>query len=563
MTTTATINVKKGTMNSNGTASGASDVSAGKTFPAKGHNNAQGDAQREKGYKGTGKRSKDGVFENKRDQFTRRMEELEAEVAKSRSKLSQLSEQISSIISNESDKGIRGELRTKMQELKAQRSVIEESKIPILNKIKELQQELKSKTEELNATKEKLPYKRTEDIDKKVRDLEHQLESGAVGKLIEEKRMVAEVTKLKKNKKILEALGEEHQVVDQLKREVDATRAKLQEKDRASDAIRDQIRKVAAQLQDLPDDRNARQSKIQGLIAEKEETKKRLDHLQGEKNLCFADFQAAREAHNVWIEQDRLKRDELFKRREIEEEISKLEAEISNLELPPCQDQITECGNLQYYLKVNILKLPLDTCGPAPCSNGHSSTNASVPQVLNVRKVEKDDYVVMKTKLNKSSRENDSLYLLEDQVSSKNKTQKKQATSTNTGSLKLPFWVIAGLEELGVGIVTTVQEVEAAVAKLDQAKRDFEKKQQDQLKQVDDKRSVIQQKLDQQKKRLDNIAAEVAEARAKAAAEAPTKPKETNTASKPSKEQRQQSSWKNKSAVPASQPVEVVAGTTS
>lgn len=499
MTATATINTKKGTMGSRAIATGSTEDSSV-------HDTKQDHSKKEKGYKGSGKRTNDTVYETKREQYLSRMNELDSEIGKGRAKLSHLNEQISNILNRESNKGVRGELLTKIQSLKSQRQSLEEARAPILGKLKDLQHDMKTKQDELATAKEKLPLKRVEDIDKKIMEIEHQLETGSVGKLIEEKRMVAEVTKLKKNRKALEALTNEQRAVDSIKRELDTTRALLNEKEHIINGIRDQIKKVSSELNALPDDKNSKQSKIQSLISEKEETKKRLDHLHGEKNLCYTDFQTAREAHESWMEQDRLRRDEFFKRKEIENEIAKLRSEMENLDLPPCIDQINGCENLQHYLKTNILRVPVATNNITT-----NETNAKVPPVLDARKVEKmdkEEFVPLKKLRDENE---DSLYVLEGHSQKHNK--KKAGTNTNS-TFKLPFWVVAGLEELGVGVVTTLEQVEDAVNKLDQVKHEFEKKQHEQLKTVDDKRDDIQNKIQQQQKRLENIASEVAEARA-------------------------------------------------
>lgn len=500
MTVTATINIKKGTI-------GPREIVTGSTEDSSVFDTRQDPSfKKEKGYKGSGKRTNDTVYETKRNQYLSRMNELDSEIAKSRAKLSQLNEQISNILNRESNKGARGELLTKIQSLKSQRQSLEEVRAPILGKLKDLQYEMKAKQDELAVAKEKLPLKRVEDIDKKVMEIEHQLETGSVGKLIEEKRMVAEVTKLKKNRKALEALTNEQRAVDNIKRELDTTRAVLNEKEHTINEIRDQIKKVSSELNALPDDKNSRQSKIQSLITEKEETKKRLDHLHGEKNLCYTDFQAAREAHELWTEQDRLRRDEFFKRKEIENEIAKLRSEMENLNLPPCIDQINECENLQHYLRTSILRIPTATNRIATSEN-----NTKVPPVLDARKVEnmdKSEFVPLKKLRDENE---DSLYVLEGH--SQKHGKKKTGTSTNS-TFKLPFWVVAGLEELEVGVVTTLEQVEDAVTRLDQVKHEFEKKQHEQLKTVDDKRADIQNKIQQQQNRLENIASEIAESRA-------------------------------------------------
>lgn len=88
-----------------------------------------------------------------------------------------------------------------------------------------------SQGDALKNSKDKLPFKTLKELDDHVKALESQLGSGRITQLSEEKRIVAEISSLKKHRKTLDGLGSQQSSVSADRVGLDTLRAQLTELD--------------------------------------------------------------------------------------------------------------------------------------------------------------------------------------------------------------------------------------------------------------------------------------------------------------------------------------------
>ena len=121
--------------------------------------------------------------------------------------------------------------------------------------------------DDLQAARDKLPYKRVEDVDRLLEQFDAELTSGQL-KLIDEKRVVAEMSKLRKARKQIESFNGDSSMVD-LKENIDVLRANMNEKDSEIKTIQDQLNSLHDELGKMSSSMSTAQNNIKALFAEK------------------------------------------------------------------------------------------------------------------------------------------------------------------------------------------------------------------------------------------------------------------------------------------------------
>ena len=404
-----------------------------------------------------------------------------------------MNEEIRNLTTNDGNNAAREELRTKITALKGEKEKIRAQKEPIYQKLVATQEALKAKVDDLHTSKDKIQFKKPEDIDRKIAQLEEQIESGSL-KLIEEKKNVAEISKLRKARRELDSFSGQESTIGDLKKAADQYRVILAEKDRDLRVFDEQLKSVNSELTQLSSTRSANQGKIKALTQERDGVRKQMDRLYETKNQAYEEFQKAQAAHRIWMQAENVKWEENHVRKEIDQAIRDLEFELKKLEMPASSDQIEQCLNIQTYLRTNVLKESVVV--------GNQSTAAST-NTTGIRQVDKLD---------------DTMVLKKDEVvdnysiASKSKAKKvlKDVAPISTSTVKLPFWVISALNELKVNMVSNVEEAKQAIVALEKVKTSFEQKQESKMANIDSERAAINIRMEKEKARLENVPQEAA-----------------------------------------------------
>ena len=404
-----------------------------------------------------------------------------------------MNEEIRNLTSNDGNSAAREELRAKIAVLRGEKDKIRAQKEPMHQKLTATQEALKAKVDDLHTSKDKIQYKKPEDIDRKITQLEEQIESGSL-KLIEEKKIVAEISKLRKARRELDSFSGQEASIGDLKKAADHYRAAIGEKDRELRTFDEQLKVVNAELTKLSSNRSANQGKIKSLIQERDAVRKQMDTIFEGKNLAYEEFQKAQTAHRIWMQAEQVKWEETQVKRDIEHAIRDLEFELKKLEIPACSDQIEQCLNIQTYLRTNILKESVPVSSESASA---ASSNAAFRQVEKL-----DDTLVLKKE---EVVDNYSI------LSSKSKGKKvvKEA-APSTQNVKLPFWIISALNELKVNMVTNLEEAKQAIAALEKVKTSFEEKQNSKMSNIDSERASINARIEKEKARLETVPQEAA-----------------------------------------------------
>jgi len=425
------------------------------------------------------KPSKDHAFEKKREEHFANVTAIESQISKLRQRVSMISDEVRSLTASDTQLAAREELRSQIEVLRAKKDQLISQKNPVFQRLQDSQASFRRKMDDLQAAKEKLPFKRVEDVDKLIADYDAQVTSGQL-KLIEEKRIVAEMSKLRKARKQIESFNGDSSMVD-LKKNIDSLRTSMNEKDGEIKSIQEQLNSLHDQLGKMSSSRSAAQGKIKSLLGEKAQLSKSMNGLYEDKNKLFESFNEAKKAHNNWFQHQRLVNEESHIQRDIDYQVRKLEQEINDLSIPVNSSKIQDVTTLQAYLKHNVLK--------------ETSSKQSQSAPVSSRQVESvDDSLVMKTKFNRE----EETYMNFGSKSKKSTPKKTLEPVVQSDTFKLPVWILADFESLGiknVPLTGTKDEILKLIDSLESVKSDLLKDQAQKASTIDSQKQSLESNI--------------------------------------------------------------------
>jgi len=348
-------------------------------------------------------------------------------------------------------KQIVDELFTKKKELSDQRN-------GLLDQIKRIQGDVRKKGDALKSSKDKMPYRSVKELTDQITSLEAQLSSGKVTKLIEEKRIVQEISTLKKHFKTLNALGSQQSSVTNDKADIDELRAKLNLLDPLRSSLNTDLDAAKGELNAFEAERKEAVGGMTDLFNVRNKIKEDLDAEYDDIKSMRSEHKAAKDAWYVYQRADWERKNLEIQARKKEERIAKLsedaEAELEAAEIPAFSEEISLCATLVKYFSVYETK------------------------VAEVAVVEKEAKVMegMVALKKKDGREED--FMMMSKKGKKNKGNKSAAQTSTTKAIKLDLELLNQLSKLKIDdIPTSVADVPKIIEAIHAKRADFEKRQ--------------------------------------------------------------------------------------
>ncbi|KAF9152555.1 hypothetical protein BG015_005076 [Linnemannia schmuckeri] len=395
------------------------------------------------------------------------LKEIEANMEKIRPRLNAVREAIASV-TGKSESDPRTALRKRLGELRDKQAENKKGKQVKIDQLTALNNSLKKKIADLKAIQDKLPFKTQDAVEAQINKLEKQLESGSL-KLVEEKRILAEISSLKKAKKSVDAAQAQQVAIDADKAAIAALKETID--DQTAKALSAEYNQIQAQLDEITKSKDEVWKKRNDLFDERTRLQKELDaEYQRKKTVNDEYFNALREYNKHQQEMQVRKREEYQakKQQELEEKrlaVAKEERELA--EIPAFTNEIITCDSVYKYLlqfstdEKRIADAAAVAPVDAPATNVRQvDTTANVPSgVMLAKKADKVEEVFFAGK------------------SKKNKGPKEKKVEGN--SFKLPLAVLEQLLELKVVVPTSPADLEktldALIEKRDGFKANQEK----------------------------------------------------------------------------------------
>ncbi|BGP18049.1 hypothetical protein JCM10213_008415 [Rhodosporidiobolus nylandii] len=374
-------------------------------------------------------------------------------------------------------------VRKELDALRAEQQAGKGGRGKTLDNLKQLQETMGKKIKDLQAAKAKAPFKTVQEVENQIKNLDRQVESGQL-RLVDEKKALAEISQLKKSRKLVESFAAQQDAIDADKAKIDEVRKELDDPEhKAITSKLDALRKEMDEINRKMDEG----SKVRdGLFEERNEVNKQLDDLFGRKKASVAAYREANDKYYQKLNDDRAKRDERRREeRRAAEEGKRAEINRQLLEeaqAPAFEREIEDCQNLILFFRQRIGLAPASSAGGANGSLFPRAQVAGVPK-LEIRKVDSGD-LPKGTVLKKKGQEE------EDSWGGLGKKGKKggkkspapppaagedaaPATPAADEKLNLPLPTLSGLLSLGIPAPLTVGEVERALGDLELKKKYF------------------------------------------------------------------------------------------
>lgn len=143
-----------------------------------------------------------------------------------------------------------------------------------MEKIKKLDDQLKSRINEQKTARSKMPYKSVDDVDREIQRLQKQVDTGTM-KLVDEKKALAEVSQLNKQRKSFAGFDQSQKGIDDVKAQITELRKQLD--DPESKGLSDKYNEITKELDSIK--------------AEQDEAFKNLNALRDERTAAHAEQQ--------------------------------------------------------------------------------------------------------------------------------------------------------------------------------------------------------------------------------------------------------------------------------
>ncbi|KAG0324355.1 hypothetical protein BGZ99_001921 [Dissophora globulifera] len=410
------------------------------------------------------------------DEKNETLKQIDANMEKIRPRLNAVREAIA-LMTGKSESDPRTALRKRLGELREKQAENKKGKQAKIDQLNALNNSLKKKASlslsgptaqtalniaDLKAVQDKLPFKTQEAVEAQIVKLERQVESGSI-KLVEEKRILTEISSLKKAKKTVEASQAQQAAIDADKAAIAALKETID--DQTAKALSTEYDVIQAELDEISKAKDEVWKKRNDLFDERTRLQKELDaEYQRKKTVNDEYFDSLREYNKFHQEEQVRKREEYQakKQQELEEKrlaIAKEERELA--EIPAYTNEIITCESVYKYL----LQFTKDEKYVAEAA---ATTAVSSPNP-NIRQVDASANVPSGAMLTKKADKEEEVFFVG--KSKKNKAPKEKKVEGT--SFKLPLAVLEQLVELKVVVPTSPADLSKTLDALNEKKAYF------------------------------------------------------------------------------------------
>ncbi|KAF2839486.1 hypothetical protein M501DRAFT_1056850 [Patellaria atrata CBS 101060] len=357
------------------------------------------------------------------------------------------------------------ELRAELASIRQQQQGFKTSRTSVLEKIKKLDEQLKSRINEDKTARGRVNFKSVEEVDREIQRLQKQVDTGAM-KLVDEKKALADISSLHKQRKGFAGFDQAKKGIDSLKGEIAELRKQLD--DPESKALSDKYTAIQKELDEIKSEQDSAFKSLNSLRDERSKAQAE----QQEKYIALKEikdkyFQAKRAYRDY--EQELYKQRKEKQRQEQEAYIAGKRKQVAAQKLeeasaPAYQDEIRTAEGLIRYFDPDSLESK-EEVGPGKFA-------ASAQRTV-------DDSGIKGTRLVKKQ-DDDYFQGTGGKKSKKNKKSGGATSSSSESKFNLSIGVIEQLAQVGIDPPSNQADVPSVVekikSKLETWKKDQEQK---------------------------------------------------------------------------------------
>ncbi|WVW86720.1 hypothetical protein I302_108774 [Kwoniella bestiolae CBS 10118] len=435
---------------------------------------------------GNGKSTAGQLAKPDQSKYNAEQEELNKQIAEVKVKLDAIRSRIS-LTQAPQGGDRRSEIKAEMDSLRGDQAKFKGDRNRLFDEMKKYQEALAKKIKDVQGQKGKVSYRTTGEIDERISSLEKQIESGSL-KLIDEKKSLAEITSLRRSRKVLESTGSvddaiaaDKTKIDELKKQLDDPEAK--KVNERFDALKKEMDGLRAEGDKAYEERGR-------LFDERNKLSKEMDELYEKKRQSAQGHREANDKYYAKVQADRQARQERFKAEKAKEDAARRNEEITRLreeaKAPAFTSEIDDCGVLIGWFKGKY------GSGEVPSTHAGDKVNEEKVlegvKALEIRKVDSEDAFKGMTLKKKDADEELGGFFGGGGKSKKGKkggnnkksgaaTPASEGTSTpsaGAGAVNLPMSLLSALLSLGIPPPSGKEDVQRTVEDLETKKAWFE-----------------------------------------------------------------------------------------
>ncbi|KAK9456285.1 hypothetical protein V1511DRAFT_521085 [Dipodascopsis uninucleata] len=197
------------------------------------------------------------------------------------------------------------QLRTELAQIRAKQNEIRSANQKVFEEIRTLDDGIKKKTKDIQAAKSKLNFKSVSELDAYIKKLETQVDSGTL-KLVEEKRILQDITSLKKARKSFGSIREIESSIAESREKVAALRAKTEDKEFKE--LSAKYQKIQGELDSIRGELEKIQKNRSGLFEQRNDARKAREEAYARLRKFKNDFYQQKKEYAKFEQEERQKR---------------------------------------------------------------------------------------------------------------------------------------------------------------------------------------------------------------------------------------------------------------
>lgn len=284
------------------------------------------------------------------------------------------------------------ELRSELQSIKQQQSAFKSSRGSVQEKICVLDAQLKSRMAEQKAARSRVSFKSVEEIDREIQRLEKQVDAGTM-KLVDEKKALAEITSLRKQRKGFAGFDEAEKGIQDVKAQIAELRKTMDNPEvkalsQKYDEINQDLQRIKAEQDKAYGSLNSLRDERSKLHAEQQERYSAVRSIKDKYHkarMAYRDYE--QEQYRQRLERQRTEREQYQKQKRREIAAKKLE-EASE---PAFMDEIlTAEGLIRYFEPSSLTEASKSLRGPSGFA-AEAQRSVDYSEFKGVRVAKKED----------------------------------------------------------------------------------------------------------------------------------------------------------------------------
>ncbi|KAI8058917.1 uncharacterized protein B0P05DRAFT_605987 [Gilbertella persicaria] len=391
----------------------------------------------------------DHVKKPNEEEHKKKLEVINANIEKIQKQFDAVRDKIAKL-PQKNDNTRREELKAELAEIREKQAELKKTRKAVYEQLDAINDSIRKKVGSIKGFQTKIPFKTTAEVDARIAELERKIEGGV--RIVEEKKMLQEISLLKRNRLSVEDIDEqqneinrERSIQDELKKNIDDSETKR---------LSDRYEQLDAEFKELNAEQTKQRESRNQLYDERNRLKAQLDEEYTKLRTLRDEHRKNNDEYYTFIRQLREYKREQEQLRKVQEEQEKrqeaAQQELELASLPAFESEIALCDNLAIFLEGFI-------------SNG-GKTAAS--EEVNVSKVANafEGMVIKK-------RDDDEEFFAGAKNKKKNNNNKsKDPKEKKSDTLKLPLATMEAFFDIKVTVPTKISEVPATLQKLKERK---------------------------------------------------------------------------------------------